>query len=78
MDREQIIHLANKSGWPDSLVTTVIIDRLTDFAKLVAEHERGACAKACEDVHAGKYDSPEFWREGVAYTCAAAIRSRSN
>jgi hypothetical protein len=39
--------------------------------------EREACAKACEDVHAGKYEAPEFWREGVAYTCAAAIRARS-
>ena len=39
--------------------------------------EREACANACEDVHAGKYDAPEFWREGVAYTCAAAIRARS-
>jgi rRNA-processing protein FCF1 len=39
--------------------------------------ERDACAKACEDVHAGKYEALEFWREGVAYTCAAAIRARS-
>jgi hypothetical protein len=40
--------------------------------------EREECAKVCEDVHAGKYDAPEFWREGVAYTCAAAIRARGN
>jgi hypothetical protein len=41
------------------------------------EAEREACAKVCEAVHVGAYDTPEFWREGVAYTCAAAIRARS-
>jgi hypothetical protein len=40
--------------------------------------EREACAKVCEAVHTGEYDTPEFWREGVAYTCAAAIRAREN
>jgi hypothetical protein len=40
------------------------------------EAEREACAKVCEAVHVGAYDTPEFWREGVAYTCAAAIRAR--
>jgi hypothetical protein len=40
--------------------------------------EREACAKVCEAVHTGEYDTPEFWREGVAYTCAAAIRARGN
>jgi len=40
--------------------------------------EREACAKVCEAVAMGEYDTPEFWREGVAYTCAAAIRARGN
>jgi hypothetical protein len=47
---------------------------LERFAALVAAVERERAAKVCEDVHAGKYDAPEFWREGVAYTCAAVIR----
>ena len=51
-------------------------DRATrENAYVLAEREE--CAKVCEDVHAGKYDAPEFWREGVAYTCAAAIHARS-
>ena len=54
------------------------------FDAVTAQHkqeilaEREACAKVCEAVHTGSYDTPEFWREGVAYTCAAAIRARGN
>jgi len=46
------------------------------FAALVRADEREACAKVCEAVAMGEYDTPNFWREGVAYTCAAAIRAR--
>jgi hypothetical protein len=54
------------------------------FVGVITQHEqlilaeREACAKVCEAVHTGSYDTPEFWREGVAYTCAAAIRARGN
>jgi hypothetical protein len=53
-------------------------EKLKAFEALVRADEREACAKVCEAVHTGEYDTPEFWREGVAYTCAAAIRARGN
>jgi hypothetical protein len=60
-------------------------DEREAFAKIQFESllqairiEREACAKVCEAVAMGEYDTPEFWREGVAYTCAAAIRNRGN
>jgi hypothetical protein len=54
------------------------LSKLKAFEALVRADEREACAKVCEAVHTGSYDTPEFWREGVAYTCAAAIRARGN
>ena len=73
MDRETIVKLARDAGWPDSLVAPVIMDKLADFAKLVAEHEREACAKVCDWVAAEwKSDSK------TAIDCAAAIRARGN
>jgi hypothetical protein len=41
------------------------------FAKLVAQHEREACAKVCEDLDAWNMDDP-------ASTAATAIRARSS
>ena len=40
---------------------------LRQFAKLVAEHERQACAKVCES---------HWEKEGSASWCARAIRAR--
>jgi hypothetical protein len=80
MTREDIIKAMGESGVGTMLLGVQhdkAVERLTRFAALVAAAEREACAKVCEDVPAGKYDTPEFWREGVAYTCAAAIRARS-
>jgi hypothetical protein len=57
------------------------IEELRQIERLVAlvrADERDVCAKVCEAVAMGEYDTPEFWREGVAYTCAAAIRARGN
>jgi hypothetical protein len=71
----------------EQLVALVRADEREEFQRwfdaVTAQHkqeilaEREACAKVCEAVHVGAYDTPEFWREGVAYTCAAAIRARS-
>ena len=47
---------------------------LEAFAKLVAEHEREACAKVCET-----YDQREMFNDedmAVADSCAEAIRAR--
>ena len=47
---------------------------LEAFAKLVAQHEREACAKVCET-----YDQREMFNDedmAVADSCAEAIRAR--
>ena len=46
-------------------------DGLLRFAKLVAQHEREACAKVCEEQIQGK----SIWVEG-ARACSLAIRAR--
>ena len=49
MTKEQIIEMARQAG----MMTRVLylgrnLELLTNFAKLVAEHEREACAKLCD------------------------------
>ena len=67
MTREDIVRMAKEAG----MESFNICVELDDFAKLVAQHEREACAKLCE------------WRTGIQQvdaaidTCAAAIRARS-
>jgi len=49
---------------------------LEAFAKLVAQHEREACAIVCDDINA-KYKWPDDVAERVASQwCADAIRAR--
>ena len=51
-------------------------DELEAFAKLVAQHEREACAIVCDDINA-KYKWPDDVAERVASQwCADAIRAR--
>ena len=49
MTKEEIVEMARKAG----MMTRVLylgrnLELLTNFAKLVAEHEREACAKLCD------------------------------
>lgn len=67
MTQDEIIEMAKQADWPDSLIAPVIMAKLNDFAKLVAQHEREACAKVCED---------DFGNG--ALNLADAIRARSN
>jgi len=52
--KEEIIKMARQAGFVDYELddgTTNAFDkRYEAFAKLVAQHEREACAKACEEV----------------------------
>jgi hypothetical protein len=73
-----MIEMAHEVYGEHTFWTEAQLLRLKAFADLVRADEREACAKVCEAVHTGEYDTPEFWREGVAYTCAAAIRARGN
>jgi len=52
-------------------------DEFVAFAKLVAQHEREACAIVCDDINA-KYKWPDDVAERVASQwCADAIRARN-
>ena len=68
MTKEDIIQMAQKAGF---VWLGEYHSNLEDFAKLVAQHEREACAKLCEDLDAWNMDDP-------ASTAAEAIRARSN
>ena len=64
MSPEKIIELAKQADWPDSLIAPVIMQKLNDFAKLVAQHE----CEACIDIVA---------MFGGSIEIEAAIRARS-
>jgi hypothetical protein len=49
-------------------------EQLQAFAKLVAEHEREACAEICEDI--GSKDYTFYREESSSSHCAEAIRAR--
>ena len=50
MTQEEIIEIAKKCGW-DNPATNMM--PLYEFAKLVADKEREACAKVCEEYAIG-------------------------
>jgi hypothetical protein len=71
MNKEDIIKLALDNS---NHGLSFDVDGLIRFAKLIAEHEREACAELCEmlDVANPKGKS---WDEGTI-DCANAIRAR--
>ena len=69
MTQDQIIFMARASGWMSEYESSTgfSAECAIKFAKLVAQHEREACAKVCDDL----------WEDdGTAYECAEAIRAR--
>ena len=94
MDRETVIKLARESYifptqekddngtgmWFTFTVYKGSIDALEKFAKLVAEHEREACAKVCDELPAPtEYSMTDqsMW-DVTCMDCASAIRARGN
>ena len=66
MTQDEIIEMAVQAGmYREVLTLGRNVELLTAFAKLVAQHEREACAKVCED---------DFGNG--ALNLAAAIRAR--
>ena len=66
MNREDIIRMAQESGFVEMPETPYGGSKLEAFAALVASAEREACAKVCDDL----------WEDdGTAYDCAEAIRT---
>ena len=71
MNREDIIRMAREAQMPFYWRTGEItyLDKLEAFAKLVAQHEREACAKIVEA-------SPSYDWHKFACEAAYAIRAR--
>ncbi len=71
MNREDIICMAREAGlvnWE----ATAYANELERYAKLVARHEREACAKDCESINSIE----DFYGERPELICAKAIRAR--
>ena len=81
MNQDEIIEMARKAGLDDIDERGIYIYENFDietFAKLIAEKEREACAKVCDDkvdaeYATGKVDHNEM---GWTQSCAIAIRAR--
>jgi hypothetical protein len=78
MTIEGIIRMAKQAGFADEEIDTCQ-QILIHFAKLVAQHEREACAKVCDNrVTAYKYATDVWAQEHIdeARHLANAIRAR--
>ena len=73
MTQDEIIEMARQAGlWP--AVTAIFLKELEAFAKLVAQHEREACAKACyEEANKHPIGLDSWW---ASTHCAQAIEAR--
>lgn len=52
MTQDEILLMAREAGFESHDVSLNFSKQLKRFAKLVADHEREACAKVCEDLYA--------------------------
>jgi uncharacterized protein involved in tolerance to divalent cations len=76
MTQDELIEMAKQAGWDAHQAK--FDTRIQSLAKLVAQHEREACAIVCDDINA-KYEWPDDVAERVASQwCADAIRARSS
>jgi hypothetical protein len=76
MTKEKIIEMAKQVGFEEHQAK--FDTRLEPFAKLVAQHEREACAEICDGFYLSWIDIQgryEFMGEGAS-ECAGAIRAR--
>jgi hypothetical protein len=75
MNREDIIRMAREVGMQGILTDVVTtIYELERFAAIVANHEREACAKVCDEVECGS--SMMIEERQTANECARKIRAR--
>ena len=89
MTKDEVIALAEKcklavlihSQWTHEIKDFTVVDyvvegdlgSLMQFADLVANAEREACAKVCADIA-----TEDGWEGGYAYRCVEAIRARGH
>jgi hypothetical protein len=79
MTQDEIIEMARKAGSLIEIAQEKDLLWLAAFAKLVAEHEREACAKVCDNrVTAYQYATDVWAQEHIdeARHLAKAIRAR--
>ena len=65
MTREESIDMAKKCGWDNPAIN---MSPLYEFAKLVAEKEREACAIECEKIALGFTKWPDSFEGATAET----------
>ena len=76
MNPNDILRMAREAGWTDySLLHSVEVRRLEQFAALIAAHEREAAAKECETLLPSKRIFDQRYYEAVE-DCVATIRAR--
>jgi hypothetical protein len=75
MTREEIMQMGRQAGSFIELAQEKDLLWLERFAKLVAQHEREACAKLCEEMrtYVGRNNAVT---QSSAQDCATAIRAR--
>jgi hypothetical protein len=73
MTQDEIIEMARQAEFCISPIDSVLLPKLEAFAKLVAQHEREACAKVCEEYETDN-DITATWLNIVA----EAIRARGS
>lgn len=84
MTRDDVIRMALECGLLDAKGDTLrddgiaqFVGTLTDFAALVAQQEREACAKECERYGmALDYGGNQYFRSHECLQAAATIRAR--
>jgi len=64
MTQDEIIEMAKQAGFVEMPETPYGGSKLEAFAKLVAQHEREACAKVCEDSIPTYLKDGERWLKG--------------
>ncbi len=71
---QDVIRMAREAGFGDGIVEFIGVQTFERFAALVADAEREACAKVCEDLAQLNRTSPtdSMWEQEE---CAAAIRA---
>ena len=73
MTKDEIIEMWKNSG--DLEIIGMPYSMIETFAKLVAEKEREACAKLCEDISNTRANMNAAWRNGCR-DVATEIRAR--
>jgi hypothetical protein len=72
MTKDEIIEMARQAG---IIHPEMVAKHLEAFAKLVAQHEREACAKVCDEMEE-EAEGTECCKWPTPIDCAYVIRTR--